>query len=107
MHQSLIIGKVLKCLNDDVLIEHWSFTPQFSEVSPSNQPARFSLCTGCYCNDSFITHPSYFPKQQSQVIFRTSLFQLKELARFHYSSNLLLTHEDEADLIDCAVSYSL
>ncbi len=63
-HQSLIIGKVLKCLNDDVLIEHWSYTSQSSDISPSNQPARFSLCTGCSFNDSLITHPSYFPKQQ-------------------------------------------
>ncbi len=63
-YQSLIIGKVLKCLNDDILIEHWSYTPQFSDISPSNQPARFSLYTGCSFNDSLITYPSYFPKQQ-------------------------------------------
>jgi len=100
--------------------------PQSSDISPSNQPARFSLCTGCSFNDSLITHPSYFPKQQrspcalsckrdiilkipsyqkqqSQVLLRTSLFQLKELAKFHHSSNLLLTHEE--DLIDLPVSH--
>ena len=124
-HQSLIIGKVLKCLNDDVLIEHWSYTPQSSDISPSNQPARFSLCTGCSFNDSLITHPSYFPKQQrspcalsckrdtilkipsyqkqqSHVLLRTSLFQLKELAKFHHSSNLLL-HQEE-DQIELSIS---
>ncbi len=124
-HQSLIIGKVLKCLNDDVLIKHWAYTPQFSDISPSNQPARYSLCTGCSFNNSLITHPSYFPKQQRspytlfckqdtilkipsyqkqqfQVIFYTSLFQLKELVRFHYHSNLLLTHEE--DLIGFSIS---
>src|SRR6266498_1696752 len=116
-HQSLIIGKVLKCLNDDVLIEHWSYTSQSFDISPSNQPARFSLCTGCSFNDSLITHPSYFPKyqrspcalsckrdtilkipsyqkQQSQVLLRTSLFQLKELAKVHHNSNLLLNQEE-------------
>src|SRR6266498_5901769 len=126
-HQSLIIGKVLKCLNDDVLIEHWSYTSQSFDISPSNQPARFSLCTECSFNDSLITHPSYFPKQQRsscalsckrdtilkipsyqkqqfQVIFYTSLFQLKELVRFHHSSNLLLTHEE--DQIELPVSRS-
>jgi len=120
-HQSLIIGKVLKCLNDDVLIEHWAYTPQLLDVSPSNQPAKFSLCQGCSFNDPFITHPSYFlkrqrspcalsckrdtilkapsyQKQQSFVIFRTSLFQLKDLARYHHHSNLLLSHEE--NLID-------
>src|SRR6266498_4564434 len=125
IHQSLIIGKVLKCLNDDVLIEHWSYTSQSFDISPSNQPARFSLCTGCSFNDSLITHPSYFPKyqrspcalsckrdailkipsyqkQQSQVILHTSLFQLKELAKFHHSSNLLLSQEE--DLIDFPIS---
>src|SRR6266540_6417449 len=123
-HQSLIIGKVLKCLNDDILIEHWSYTPQSHDISPSNQPARFSLCTGCSFNDSLITHPFYFPKQQrspcalsckrdiilkipsyqkqqSQVLLRTSLFQLKELAKFYHALNLLLTHEE--DLIDFSV----
>src|SRR6266542_423921 len=116
--QSLIIGKVLKCLNDDVLIEHWAYSPQVLDISPSNQPARFSLCTGCSFNDPLITHPSYFPKrqrspcalsckrdtilkvpsyqkQQSFVIFRTSLFQLKDLARYHYHSNLLLPQEED------------
>ena len=99
--------------------------PQSSDISPSNQPARFSLCTGCSFNDSLITHPSYFPKQQrspcalsckrdtilkipsyqkqqSQVLLRTSLFQLKELAKFYHSSNLLLTHEE--DPIEFSVS---
>src|SRR6266542_237870 len=125
-HQSLIIGKVLKCLNDDVLIEHWSYTPHSSNISPSNQPTKFSLCTGCSFNDFLITHPSYFPKQQrnpyalsckrdtilkipsyqkqqSQVLFRTSLFQLKELAKFYHTSNLLLTHEE--DSLDFLVSH--
>jgi len=115
----------LKCLNDNVLIEHWSYTPLSFDISPSNQPARFSLCTGCSFNDSLITHPSYFPKQQrspcalsckrdtilkipsyqkqqSQVFLCTSLFQLKELAKFHHNSNLLLTHEE--DLTDFSVS---
>ena len=83
------------------------------------------MCTGCSFNNSLITHPSYFPKQQRspytlfckqdtilkipyyqkqqfQVIFYTSLFQLKELVRFHYHSNLLLTHEE--DLIGFSIS---
>src|SRR6266498_5177948 len=64
IHQSLIIGKVLKCLNDDVLIEHWSYISQFSDISLSNQPARFFLCIGCLFNNLLITHLSYFPKQQ-------------------------------------------
>src|SRR6266542_2267618 len=92
--------------------------PQSLDISSSNQPARFSLCTRCSFNDSLITHPSYFPKQQrspcalsckrdtilkissyqkqqSQVLLRTSLFQLKELAKFHHASNLLLTNEED------------
>ncbi len=35
-----------------------------------------------------------YQKQQSQVIIRTLIFQLKELARFYYNSNLLLSFEN-------------
>ena len=51
--------------------------------------------------DTVLKIPSY-QKQQSQVLLHTSLFQLKELAKFHHSSNLLLSHEE--DSIDFQVS---
>ena len=59
-HNQLIVGKVLKCLNDDILIEHQSFLFLSIHVSPSSQPFLVFRCSGYLINDHCISHPAYF-----------------------------------------------
>ncbi len=59
-HNQLIVGKVLKYLNDDILIEHQSSLPLSIHVSPSSQPFLISRYSDCFIDDYCISYPAYF-----------------------------------------------
>jgi ribonuclease HI len=61
-HNSMITGKLLKSLNQDILIEHWKFVTLSDDNSPSNKRFLIQKCQGCNVNDDRIVHPGYFPK---------------------------------------------
>ena len=61
-HNSMITGKLLKSLNQDILVEHWRFVTTNDDNSPSNKKFLIQKCQGCHINDDRIIHPGYFPK---------------------------------------------
>ncbi len=128
-HNQLIVGKVLKYLNDNILIEYWSFFPLSMHVSPSSQPFLVSRYLGCLINDHCISHSAYFPQhirspcvisckqdvllklpsftqQGPNLKITASSFQLFDLSKYHALFNLLSSKRLEPVLSTPAVPAS-
>jgi ribonuclease HI len=58
----MITGKIMKSLNQEILLEHWSPVFTTDDNSPSNKRFLIQLCNGCSINDSLIVNPTFFPK---------------------------------------------
>jgi ribonuclease HI len=113
-YNQMIVGKIIKSLNNEILVEHWNFVYDNDNNSPSKKKFLIQLCNGCPFNDQLIVHPSYFPKgirpacilscnkadalkllntkrltdRSSQVGF--SKFHYEQLTKFHYFKRLPL-----------------
>src|SRR6266511_1020520 len=83
----MITGKLLKSLNQDILIEHWIQVPVIDDNSPSNKRFLIQKCRGCIVNDSNITHSGFFLKA------------LDQLAPYRVKKELLLSYLTLKNLI--------
>src|SRR3990170_1623690 len=117
-HNQMITGKLLKSLNQDILIEHWSFVSTADDNSPSNKRFLIRKCPGCSINDTNIVHPGYFPKgirsacavscqkrvalkllnvkkfDNNSSVVGISKFHYEQLVKYHYFQRLPTYDED-------------
>src|SRR3989337_807293 len=120
----MITDKLLKSLNQDILIEHWTFILTLDDNSPSNKQFLIQKCQGCSINDSNIAHPGYFPKgvrsacaisckkevalkllnvkrhDTNSSIVGISKFHYEQLVKYHYFKRLPTSNEEDSIIDD-------